>query len=148
MWAALQPDGELSQFERRILEVHLARCADCARHAARVAAIVAVVRDTPSESMPSPVGVVRRPRPGWGTIRTLAVGGGVAATLAGIAFSTLLTLDRTARPAAPTPPLIVVSSAQDGPDEAQLWRETRKAERVAAERVYSTQSRGAVFPLG
>jgi len=135
VWAALLPDGELSQFEKRILEVHLARCAECARHAEQVAAIVAVVRETPSESMQSPVEVVRRPRLGWGSVRRLAVGGTAAAAAAAVALSIAVGVDRAPQQTNnPSPPLIVVGTPQSVDDDAIRWRETQAAERAAVAR--------------
>ncbi len=149
MWAALLPDGELSQFERRILEVHLARCADCARLAEQVAAIVAVVRASPSEPMTAPVGVRGRPRFGWGSLRKLAVGGSAAAAAAAALTTYGLTgLERSSERARPIGPLIVVSSTQEGTEEWQLWRQTQQAERAESLRPLSATSRGPVLPMG
>jgi anti-sigma factor RsiW len=145
VWAALLPDGELSQFEKRILEVHLARCADCARHAEQVAAIVAVVRETPSESMQSSVEVVRRPRLGWGSMRRLAVGGTAAAAAAAIALSIAVAVDRAPQPTVPSPPVIVVGSPQSVNDDAVRWRETQEAKRAEVARQRSFRVPGPLL---
>jgi anti-sigma factor RsiW len=145
VWAALLPDGELSQFEKRILEVHLARCADCARHAEQVAAIVAVVRETPSESMQSPVEVVRRPRLGWGSVRRLAVGGTAAAAAAAVALSVAVAVGRTPQQTSPSPPVIVVSSPQAVNDDALRWRETQAAQRAEVARQRSFRAPGLLL---
>lgn len=150
MWAALLPDGELSQFERRILEVHLARCADCARHAAELAAIVTVVRETPSESMRSPVGIGGRPRLGWGRTGRFAVGGSAAAAAAAVlSFSSVFGIDRKSDTPPTYAPVIVVSaSSSDGTDEARLWRQTKQAERAQIARSLSGRGPGPVLPMG
>ena len=141
IWAALLPDGELSQFEKRILEVHLARCADCARHAEQIAAIVAVVRDTPSESCPSPVGVFRRPRFGWGKVARATVGGSAVAAAVVLAISVVSLQHHRSSPAQPTAPLIVVGSTDTELDGGALWRHTQNAKRLALLK----QSRAQVF---
>jgi ferric-dicitrate binding protein FerR (iron transport regulator) len=43
-WAALAPDGELAMLESRLLEAHLAHCADCRSFAEQVTAIAAELR--------------------------------------------------------------------------------------------------------
>ena len=42
-WAALAPDGELSQLEGTLLRSHLGRCGSCSRFASDVAAIADVL---------------------------------------------------------------------------------------------------------
>jgi anti-sigma factor RsiW len=148
MWAALLPDGELSQFERRILEVHLARCTDCARHAEQVAAIVAVVRDTPSEPLRGPVEVVRRPRFGWGRVGRIAVGGSAAAAVAAaaLAVSVGTTLNHGRAQTETYPPVVIVSQSPDRADESDLWRQTQKARRANQLRTFSTRPYGSMLP--
>ncbi len=145
MWASLQPDGELSQFERRILEAHLARCADCARHAEQLTAIVAVIRDTPSESMRSPVEVVRRPRV-WGTLWRVAVGGSaMAAAVAAGMLTTVVGVGGNPQNDRQYPPVIIISPSQGGADELALWRQTQRAKRAVLIRPYGTRGRGPVL---
>jgi anti-sigma factor RsiW len=147
IWAALLPDGELSRFERRLLEVHLARCPDCARHADQFAAIVEVVRDTPRESPFAPVRVVRRPRFGRHGLGRLALGGSAAAAaVAALAFTLTTTVGRSPSGSQPTAPLIVVGSSQGTDDEARLWRETQAARRAKETRLRSNRVPG--FYLG
>lgn len=45
-WAALAPDAELAELERRFLDAHLRRCGACRRFAAEVAALTAELRTT------------------------------------------------------------------------------------------------------
>ena len=62
-WAALAPDGELSELERKLLRAHLAGCGSCARFAAEVAEIALAVRASPFEPLRRPVaipGLLRR----------------------------------------------------------------------------------------
>jgi len=144
VWAALIPDGELSQFEQRILELHLARCADCARDAEQLGAIVAVVRDTPSESMQSPVEVVRRPRLGRGRAR-LAVGGSAAAAAAAAVALSVVTFGHTSGQDLPVAPLIIVGSPQSANADAMLWRETQEAKRAELARQRSFRVPGPLL---
>ena len=145
VWAALLPDGELSQFERRILEVHLARCADCARHAEQVAAIVAVVRDTPSESPLIHVRVRDRRRFANARLAKLAVGGS-AAVAAVVALSVTTTVGRSHQPSVqPVAPLIVVGSPVSGNEEATLWRDTQARKRALVLRQSSARVPGVLL---
>ena len=145
MWAALLPDGELSQIEKRILEVHLARCAACARHAEQIAAIVAVVRDTPSESLHGPAGVFRRPRFGWGKVARTAVGGSAAAAAAVALAVSVIASGHGQAPSQPNGPLIVVESFDNEADGGVLWRQTQNAKRAAV--LKQLQGRGYGFVL-
>src|SRR5690349_16983252 len=46
-WVSLRVDGELSEFEGRLLDRHLARCLDCAAFATDVAGHATLLRETP-----------------------------------------------------------------------------------------------------
>jgi predicted anti-sigma-YlaC factor YlaD len=58
-WAALAPDGELSDFERRSLHLHLVACGSCARFAKEVTGMTALLR---SEELVSPSFITVLPR--------------------------------------------------------------------------------------
>ena len=58
---SLRLDGELSQLELRMLDAHLARCAECREYDADVTRITTELRAAPLERMEIPV-VIRRPR--------------------------------------------------------------------------------------
>jgi predicted anti-sigma-YlaC factor YlaD len=45
VWAALAPDGELSEFERRSLRSHLHTCDSCARFASEVESVALLLRE-------------------------------------------------------------------------------------------------------
>jgi predicted anti-sigma-YlaC factor YlaD len=58
-WAALAPDGELSDFERRSLRLHLVGCGSCSRFAKEVAGLTTLVR---GEEFVSPSFITVLPR--------------------------------------------------------------------------------------
>jgi hypothetical protein len=85
-WAALAPDGELSELERTLLRAHLVRCGSCRRFAADVAAIAAALRGDSLEPLPRPISV-----PPWrrrlvlARARTVGAAAAVAVMALGIA---------------------------------------------------------------
>lgn len=66
-WAALAPDGEISELEKTLLRSHLARCASCSRFAADVADIATALRAAAFEPLRRPVAITT-----WGRRRVLA----------------------------------------------------------------------------
>lgn len=85
-WAALAPDGELSELERTLLRAHLLRCGSCSSFAADVAAIAAALRGASFEPLPHPISV-----PPWrrrlvlARLRTVSAAAAVAVMALGIA---------------------------------------------------------------
>lgn len=59
-WAALAPDGELSEFDQKLLDSHLDHCDACADFAVQVAAVAAGLRAASLEPLSHPISV-----PGW-----------------------------------------------------------------------------------
>ena len=104
-WAALAPDGELSQLERRLLDAHLARCAPCRFFAAEIAAVARelreAARETPARLVALPEVHVRRSV--YARVRAIGAVAAVAAMAIGIATRAPLAPDegRTAPQAAP-----------------------------------------------
>jgi ferric-dicitrate binding protein FerR (iron transport regulator) len=79
VWASLLPDGELSLFERRLLDAHCLRCPECRRLRDDVGSVTAIVRATPLQEMARPVRVSgRRLRP-WRPAAGVLASGGAAA---------------------------------------------------------------------
>jgi anti-sigma factor RsiW len=85
-WAALAPDGELSELERKLLDSHLQRCAACGYFAVQVAAVAAELRDAALQPLPRPVSVpVWRRRPVYARMRAAGAAAAVAVMALGIA---------------------------------------------------------------
>jgi predicted anti-sigma-YlaC factor YlaD len=85
-WAALAPDGELSELERRLLAAHLAHCPACAEFSVEVAAIAAELRAAALQPLPLPVSVpVWRRRPAYMRVRAVGSAAAVALMALGIA---------------------------------------------------------------
>jgi len=82
-WAALAPDGELSELERKLLGSHLDRCAQCSRFAMQAAAVAAELRAASLQPLSRPVSV-----PAWRRRHTYARmrAVGAAAAVAVMAF--------------------------------------------------------------
>jgi predicted anti-sigma-YlaC factor YlaD len=85
-WAALAPDGELSELERKLLDAHLQRCSPCAHFALDVAAIAAELRAAAPQPLPRPLSVpIWRRRPVYARVRAVGAAAAVAAMALGIA---------------------------------------------------------------
>jgi hypothetical protein len=85
-WAALAPDGEISELERHLLDSHLVRCADCSRFSVEVAAIARELRHADLQPLPHLVSVpMWRRRQRFARIRTVGAAAAVALMALGIA---------------------------------------------------------------
>jgi anti-sigma factor RsiW len=85
-WAALAPDGELSELERKLLDSHVVRCAACAHFALEVAEIAAELRRAAPEPLPQPVTVpIWRRRPVYARFRAVGAAAAVALMALGVA---------------------------------------------------------------
>lgn len=85
-WAALAPDGELAELERKLLEAHVRRCSACARFAVEVAALAAELRAAALQPLPRPVSVpLWRRRPAYARVRAVGAAAAVAMMALGIA---------------------------------------------------------------
>jgi predicted anti-sigma-YlaC factor YlaD len=79
-WAALELDGELSEFERALMQAHLDRCAECRAFSTDVVEITARLRSAPLEPLPQPVTLPDRRR--VASFRHLQVAAAAAVVLA------------------------------------------------------------------
>ncbi len=85
-WAALAPDGELSELERKLLAAHIQRCAACAHFAVEVAAVASELRAAALRPLPRPLVVpVWRRRPVYARFRAVGAAAAVAVMALGIA---------------------------------------------------------------
>ena len=97
-WVSLGLDGELSRFERSLLERHVASCAACAEFVRDVPVFTHALREAPLQPLERPVALPARRR-----LPIQALGFAAAAALAisvgAGALSSSLGEERTARPA-------------------------------------------------
>lgn len=85
-WAALAPDGELSELERKLLDSHVRRCAACGQFAFEVAAVAAELRAASLQLLPRPLAVpIWRRRPVYARFRAVGAAAAVAVMALGIA---------------------------------------------------------------
>lgn len=85
-WAALAPDGELSELERKLLDAHVQRCAACAQFAIDVAAVAAELRSAALQPLPRPLALpIWRRRPVYARFRAVGAAAAVAVMALGVA---------------------------------------------------------------
>jgi anti-sigma factor RsiW len=132
-WAALAPDDELSELERRLLEAHLGRCPACAVFARTVGVATTELRAAPL-AFPAD-GAWRtpaRPRRLEPALKLATRAAAVAtAAVAGAAFFSLGAEhvgvgERSPRP--PAPIVVDATSVNDSTVELQALREARRAQ--------------------
>jgi hypothetical protein len=121
-WASLLPDGELSLFERRLLDAHCVRCASCRELHDDVKAVTTVVRTTPLEEMSRPVRVVRQRLPAWRPAAGVVASGGAAV----LAFVLAVWIGPQVRSAHVTTryvsaPTIVIAPSRTSADSQAIW---------------------------
>jgi predicted anti-sigma-YlaC factor YlaD len=121
--AALVPDGELSELERRGLRTHLRGCRSCARFARGVERVSALLRaeELMRPSLPAAVPHIARRRHAFvARVRPVAAAAAVALMALGIASRAPLEMDEQgtagARTTAPS-----LGAAQE-PDALRAWR--------------------------
>src|SRR5215210_7026348 len=116
-------DGELSDFERALLESHLERCAACKAYATELAEIAMRLRVAPLEAIPHPVSLPSRRR-----ARTRVLQGTAAAAAAAVAVTAgLVGSLQSNRPASVRPNLNLTTLTQDDLDsqDVQLLHQFR-----------------------
>ena len=131
---SLRLDGELSQLESRMLESHLARCAECSMYEAGVGAVTAELRAAPLESLEHPI-VIRGPRRQVSLARVQI---GVAAALA---VAVLGAISQIGAPGTAAP-------ASVSPDRYATYTQlTREVKQIIADGRAFSQRRGDALPL-
>jgi anti-sigma factor RsiW len=127
-WAALAPDGELSELERKLLDSHLVRCASCGRFAVEVAALAAELREATLQPLPRPVVLpVWHRRRAWTGVRTVGAAAAVAIMALGIAARAPISSDRESIQL----PRVVDFSGGDQAEMQRLRNQRREAIAVA-----------------
>jgi anti-sigma factor RsiW len=129
---SLRLDGELSQLESRMLDSHLARCADCRAYEADVTRITNELRAAPFEAMDNPI-VIRRPR----RVSALRLQAGVAAALAVAVLGAITQIRATADQP-------VFASPSRYPTSSQL---TREVNQIIADSNAFGELQGTALPL-
>jgi len=82
-WISLQLDGELSEFERIVLEAHVRRCADCRAFRTDVRGISRELRHAPLEPLPRPIVLPRRTRVAGRSLQYVAAAAAAVAVAVG-----------------------------------------------------------------
>jgi hypothetical protein len=145
VWASLLPDGELSLFERRLLDAHCMRCSECRRLRDDVVSLTAIVRDTPLDEMTQSVRVPSSARlRSWLPAMGALASGGVAA----LALVLAVWIGPQARTSKTTTsfvdvPAIVVTPERPSVESQPIWNLMRS--RGAIESVGVTRRTGAVL---
>ena len=100
-WGSLRLDGELSEFERVLLDAHLGRCASCADYVREIGAITATIRAAELQPLSQPVAIPLRRRINYasGALQAGAAAAAVIAVTVGLGI-------QSGRTAAPTPDLM------------------------------------------
>ena len=144
VWASLLPDGELSLFERRLLEAHCVRCGDCRRLRDDVASLTTVVRHTPLDEIVRPVRVPSARFRSWRPATGILASGGAAALAFVLAvwIGPQVRNDRTTTPAVEVP-AIVFTPERSSVESKPIW--TLKRSRGTVETTGTAHRTGAVL---
>ena len=127
-WAALVPDGELSELEGTLLRAHLARCGPCSRFAGDVAGITDALRAAPFERLSQPLAIPMWRRRALARLRGVGAAAAVAVMALGIASrAPVASSDRT-----PVQPARVADFSDDQAELQLLRRDRREASAYSA----------------
>jgi predicted anti-sigma-YlaC factor YlaD len=125
-WISLELDGELSEFERIVLEAHAARCDDCRTFRLELRGISGELRAAPLERLGRAVVLPRRPARSRRAIQFAAAAAAAVAVGAGSTIG-VITADRQGRGVSTRPAYL--DSAQY---EMKLVQRTLNARLLAA----------------
>ena len=128
-WAALTPDGELSELERRSLRSHLRTCASCTRFTQEVQGVTLLLRREELVS-PSSITVVTRAAPRRhllvARVRPIAAAAAVALMALGVATRAPLPVDERDSG-------LRTTTAAVSPDQREMTSVKRQGALIAAE---------------
>ena len=123
-WISLRLDGELSDLAQKMLDSHLARCAECSAFEQHVSEIALQLRTAPVAELERSVEIARRPRsiPArvWGMGAATA---SVAAVAVGVVGFLSLPSSNSLQTAAP----LIVAAVPSGNEDLRAFREMRAA---------------------
>jgi predicted anti-sigma-YlaC factor YlaD len=119
-------DGELSDFERALLETHLERCDACRAYGLELAEIVTRLRVAPLEALPQPISLPSRRRV---RARTLQGAAAVAAAVVAVTAGLVGSLQSHPTQTRPNPTLDALIRADDfNSGDIQLLHQIRATE--------------------
>ncbi len=128
-WAALAPDGELSELERKLLDAHVVRCGACSRFAVHVAALTGELRAAALQPLPRPVSI-----PAWRRrhvyARARLVGAAAAVAVMALGIAARAPLSAGDRQSFDFKPVVDFSGGDRA--EHQALRDARREAMVAA----------------
>jgi predicted anti-sigma-YlaC factor YlaD len=124
-WISLRLDGELSELAQKMLDSHLARCADCRAFEEQVSGIAVQLRAAPLEQLERPIQVAYRRR--RTPVRAWSLGA-AAASVAAVAVGVVgfLSLPSSSSLDAAAGPLVIVPQPS-GNEDIRFNREMRAA---------------------
>ena len=123
-WLSLRLDGELSEFERALMDAHLGCCAECRAFEVDVAAFTTALREAPPERLGEPVALPRRPRRPAHGIRVAAA---AAAVLVAAGVGSILGTVRGGADESATVNTSRLAAASTSPDSLNALRDLRVA---------------------
>ena len=134
-WAALAPDGELSELEQKLLDSHLARCGACSQFAVEVATLAVELRAAALQPLPRPVVLpVWHRRRAYAGMRAVGAAAAVAVMALGIASRS--PLSNGERQSVQLPRVVDFS----GGDQAEIQTlRSQRSEAIAAARAARTR---------
>jgi anti-sigma factor RsiW len=134
-------DGELSEFERALLENHLERCEPCRAYSVELEQIVGRLRLAPLEALPHPISLPSRRRARGRVLQVAAAGAAaVVAVTAGLVGGI-----QSHQPAAPRPNLNlspIVNSEDFHSLDVQEAHQFRAATRIPEANFVQAHGRG------
>lgn len=144
VWALLLPDGELSHFERRLLDAHCLRCSSCRQLRDDIGSVTAIVRATPLDEMARPVRVMNQRFHGWRPVSSV-IASGAAAALALVLAVWIGPQVRANRPTTliVSAPTIILTPTRSISENQAIW--TFKRQRGAVEQATPARHTGLML---
>ena len=122
-WVSLRLDGELSELAQKMLDSHLARCAECKAFEQQVSEVARQLRTAPVGQLERPIEIPHRRR--GVPVRVLSMGA-AAASVAAAAVGVVGFLSLPSSSSLQAAPLIVAAQPS-GNEDLRAFREMRAA---------------------